>query len=44
MDIGEYIIGNLDKDGYLQVTLEEIAVDTGADEALVGDVLKKSKI
>jgi len=41
MDIGEYIIGNLDKDGYLLVTLEEIVAETGADEALVGDVLKK---
>ncbi|MEI6128215.1 MAG: RNA polymerase factor sigma-54, partial [Pseudomonadota bacterium] len=40
-DIGEYIIGNLDKDGYLQVTLEEIAAYTGTDEHLVKEVQKK---
>lgn len=41
MEIGEYIIGNLDRDGYLQTGIEEIAFDTGADKELVEEVLKK---
>jgi RNA polymerase sigma-54 factor len=32
-EIGEFIIGNLDGDGYLRVTLEEIAEATSASEA-----------
>ena len=38
MEIGEYIIGNLDRDGYLQTGIEEIAFDTGADKELVEEV------
>jgi len=36
--VGEYIIGNLNKDGYLQTTIEETAQDTGAHVALVNGV------
>ena len=41
MEIGEYIIGNLDKDGYLQTTVEETALNTGADRELVEEVRKR---
>ncbi len=41
MEVGEYIIGNLDKDGYLQASTEEIVLDTGADSEIVENVLKK---
>ena len=41
MEAGEYIIGNLDKDGYLQTTVEEIALNTGADKELVEDIRNK---
>jgi RNA polymerase sigma-54 factor len=37
--IGIMIIGNLDKDGYLRTTTEEIAQETGADPALAEKVL-----
>jgi RNA polymerase sigma-54 factor len=43
MKIGEHIIGNLNKAGYLQVTIEEISRDCGAEEALVEEVLEKVK-
>lgn len=39
--IGSAIIGNLNKDGYLQSTVSEIAALTGADASQVQDVLKK---
>jgi RNA polymerase sigma-54 factor len=41
MRIGEQIIGNLDQNGYLASTLEEIATVTGGDIQAVTDVLKK---
>ncbi len=37
--IGILIIGNLDNDGYLRTSLEDIAVEAGADPALVEKVL-----
>jgi RNA polymerase sigma-54 factor len=37
--IGVLIIGNLDRDGYLRATVEEIAGDLGADPARVEEVL-----
>ncbi|MHB8908796.1 MAG: RNA polymerase factor sigma-54 [Syntrophales bacterium] len=39
--IGEQIIGNLDQNGYLVATLEEIAVQEKTDPVLVEEVLKK---
>lgn len=39
--VGEYIIGNLDKAGYLQTTAEEIARECGTEVAVVEGVLKK---
>jgi len=41
MEVGEYIIGNLDRDGYLKTSLEETALDTGADKQLVEKVYRK---
>jgi RNA polymerase sigma-54 factor len=41
MEVGEYIIGNLDRDGYLKTSLEETALDTGADRQLVEKVYRK---
>lgn len=41
VDIGEYIIGNIDKDGYLQVTVDEIASETGASLDVIEGVRKK---
>ncbi len=39
IDIGRLIIGNLNQDGYLCVTLEEIAKESGFDISLVDPVL-----
>jgi RNA polymerase sigma-54 factor len=39
--IGEQIIGNLDTDGYLKASVEEIAALEGKDRLLVESVLKK---
>jgi len=39
--IAETIIGNLDDDGYLRVTIEELAVTCNVDEASVASVLNK---
>ncbi|MDR2442513.1 MAG: RNA polymerase factor sigma-54 [Deltaproteobacteria bacterium] len=39
--IGESIIGNLDDDGYLVATLEEIAAMTGSNVSEVTDTLKR---
>lgn len=41
LEAGEYIIGNLDKDGYLITTVDEIAQATGVDVALVEKTLKR---
>ncbi|MDO8785110.1 MAG: RNA polymerase factor sigma-54 [Syntrophales bacterium] len=41
MRIGEQIIGNIDQDGYLKASLEEIAAQEGVDDTLLKDVLKK---
>ena len=41
MRIGEQIIGNLDQNGYLMASLEEIAAAEGVDKALVEGILKK---
>ena len=41
MKVGEQIIGNIDYNGYLMATTEEIAVVTGMDNNFVEDVLKK---
>ncbi|MGD8372440.1 MAG: RNA polymerase factor sigma-54 [Syntrophobacterales bacterium] len=38
-EVGTMIIGNLDRDGYLQATLAEIAEMAGCDEVLVEEVL-----
>lgn len=37
--VGSQIIGNLNRDGYLDVALEEIAVNSGCEEGDVEDVL-----
>ena len=39
-EIGTLIIGNLDRDGYLQATVVEIAEMAGCDESCVEEVLK----
>jgi RNA polymerase sigma-54 factor len=39
--IGRWIIGNIDEDGYLKVTAEEIAREMGTDEERAEDVLKR---
>ena len=39
-EIGEYIIGNLDDDGYLRVPIDEIAKATNASPSEVEDVLR----
>jgi RNA polymerase sigma-54 factor len=39
--IGRWIIGNIDEDGYLKTTTEEIARETGADEPRAEEVLKR---
>jgi len=41
MKVGEQIIGNLDYNGYLTATLEEIALQVGVDQSLVETVLQK---
>jgi RNA polymerase sigma-54 factor len=41
MKVGEQIIGNIDSNGYLMATAEEIAVATGVDKTFVEDVIKK---
>ncbi|MGA2332105.1 MAG: RNA polymerase factor sigma-54 [Syntrophales bacterium] len=41
MKIGEQIIGNLDNNGYLVASVEEIAKQEGAEESFVEGVLKK---
>ncbi len=43
LGIAEYIIGNLNSDGYLQVTPDEIAAATGHSIAAVEDVREKIK-
>jgi RNA polymerase sigma-54 factor len=43
MKIGEHITGNLNTDGYLQVSIEEICRDSGADQQQVEAVLEKIK-
>lgn len=40
IEIGEYIIGNLDDDGFLQISIEELAADLKAEAAKVEKVLK----
>jgi len=39
--IGRWIIGNIDEDGYLKATIEEVARETGADEGRAEGVLKR---
>ena len=39
MRVGEQIIGNIDQNGYLQATVEEIAVQENVDAAVVESVL-----
>ncbi|MGB9629022.1 MAG: RNA polymerase factor sigma-54, partial [Thermodesulfobacteriota bacterium] len=39
--IGEFIIGNLDEDGYLKVTLEDIFTETRLPQEVVERVLRK---
>ncbi len=41
IEIGENVIGNLDRDGYLKATYEEIAFATGASLELIEKVCKK---
>ncbi len=41
MEIGEYIIGNLDKDGYLLLSPDEVAGDLGVDRQCVEDVRRR---
>ena len=43
MEIGENIIGNLNRDGYLKASLEEVASATGVDIELVEKVRSKIK-
>ncbi len=40
-EIGEYIIGNLNTDGYLEISVEEIAEDLGVAPERVKKVLKR---
>lgn len=41
MRIGEQIIGNIDSDGYLRATPEEIAAPEGVETGVVEDILRK---
>ncbi len=41
MRLGEQIVGNIDADGYLRATTEEIAAQEGVEIAIVEDVLHK---
>lgn len=43
MEVGEYIIGNLNPDGYLKATIDEVAAATSVDPALVEKVRSKIK-
>ena len=43
MEVGEYIIGNLNRDGYLKASLEEVASATGVEIELVEKVRSKIK-
>ena len=43
MEIGEYIIGNLNRDGYLKASLEEVASAAGVGIELVEMVRLKIK-
>jgi RNA polymerase sigma-54 factor len=43
MEIGEYIIGNLNRDGYLKASLEEVAFAAGVNIKLVEKVRSKIK-
>lgn len=40
LEIGDYIIGNIDEDGYLRVPLEELAADLKCSLAEVENILK----
>ncbi len=40
MNIGEYIIGNINDNGYLSTTLHEISIEVGVDESSVRKVLE----
>ncbi|HEX7344260.1 MAG TPA: RNA polymerase factor sigma-54 [bacterium] len=40
-EIGEYIIGNLGPDGYLEISVEQIAQDLNADPQKVEGILKR---
>lgn len=39
--IGRWIIGNIDEDGYLKATIDEVAHETGSDELRAEELLKK---
>lgn len=39
-EIGEFIIGNLDGDGFLSLSIEEIAETTGVDKDIIEEVLE----
>ncbi len=41
IEIGEYILGNLNPDGYLEISVEEIAADLQVDEKRVLKVLRR---
>lgn len=41
MRVGEQIIGNIDSDGYLRATPEEIAAQEGVEAGIVEDILRK---
>jgi len=41
MEIGEYIIGNLNKDGYLLLTPDEVAADLGVSKPMVEEVRRR---
>ena len=41
MEIGEYIIGNINKDGYLLLTPDEVAADLGVERQCVEDVAEE---
>ena len=41
MEIGEYIIGNINKDGYLLLTPDEVAADLGVERQCVEDVRRR---
>jgi RNA polymerase sigma-54 factor len=39
--LGEEIIGNIDEDGYLRTTLEDLAASTGVEESFIESVLTR---